>query len=152
MLSQLILNALNLIEKKQMKDKCFLDTNILLYILSDDDRKFIAKDLIKLRHTISIQVLNEFSNVCVRKFKFTTNDTKIFIEAISDKVNIESYSKTTILGALDLKNKYNLQFYDALIISTAIENNCNILYSEDMQDGLIINDMLTIINPFKKIQ
>ena len=135
-----------------MKDKCFLDTNILLYILSDDDRKFIAKDLIKLRHTISIQVLNEFSNVCVRKFKFTTNDTKIFIEAISDKVNIESYSKTTILGALDLKNKYNLQFYDALIISTAIENNCNILYSEDMQDGLIINDMLTIINPFKKIQ
>ncbi len=52
-----------------MQDKCFLDTNILLYIVSNDDKKFIAKDLIKSRHTISIQVLNEFSNVSVRKLK-----------------------------------------------------------------------------------
>jgi predicted nucleic acid-binding protein len=49
-----------------------------------------------------------------------------------------------------LKNKYNLQYYDALIIATALENNCNILFSEDMQDKLIIENKLTIINPFKE--
>ena len=131
-----------------MQDKCFLDTNILLYIVSNDDKKFIAKDLIKSRHTISIQVLNEFSNVSVRKLKFTTDETKEFIEAISSKVIVEGYTKITIFSALDLKSKYNLQFYDALIIATAVENNCTILYSEDMQDGLVINNTITIKNPF----
>lgn len=133
-----------------MQDKCFLDTNILLYLLSNDDKKDISKNLIKAKHTISTQVLNEFSNVSVRKLKFTTNETKEFIEEISNKVLVETYSKITILGALDLKSKYNLQFYDALIIATALENNCVILYSEDMHDGLVINNALTIINPFNR--
>lgn len=135
-----------------MQDKCFLDTNILLYLLSNDERKSISKELIKSKHTISVQVLNEFSNVSIGKLKFSTDSTKEFIEAISANVTIETYSKLTILYALDLKSKYKLQFYDALIVSTAIENNCNILYSEDMQDGLAINDKITILNPFKDLK
>ncbi len=134
-----------------MQDKCFLDTNILLYLLSNDNRKAISKELIRLNHTISIQVLNEFSNVSVRKFKISTNDTKEFIEVISKKLDVVSFSKTTILNALDLKSKYNLQFYDSLIVATAIENHCNILYSEDMQDGLIVDNTIKITNPFKSI-
>jgi predicted nucleic acid-binding protein len=95
-------------------------------------------------------VLNEFSNVSVRKLKFSTDQTKEFIDAISTKVIVETYTKTTILSALDLKNKYKLQFYDSLIIATALENKCTILYSEDMQDGLIVENILTIVNPFKE--
>ena len=52
------------------------------------------------------------------------------------------------LNALKLKQNYNLQFYDALIVSTALENSCTILYSEDMQDKLVIEKKLKIINPF----
>ena len=134
-----------------MQDKCFLDTNILLYLVSNDYKKLIAKKLIKSRHTISAQVLNEFSNVSIRKLKFTPEETKEFVKAISEKVIVQGYSTITILNALDLKSKYKLQFYDALIIATAIENNCNILYSEDMQDGLVIDNTLTITNPFRGI-
>ncbi len=131
-----------------MQDKCFLDTNVLLYLLSNDERKEIAKKLLKSEHTISIQVLNEFSNVSIGKLKFSIDKTKEFIDIISNEVIIEIYTKKTILNALDLKKDYNLQFYDALIVATAVESNCNILYSEDMQDGLVINNEIKILNPF----
>ncbi|MDD2508589.1 MULTISPECIES: hypothetical protein [Aliarcobacter] len=54
----------------------------------------------------------------------------------------------TQLNALNLKQNYNLQFYDALIVSTALENSCTMLYSEDMQDKQLIEKKLKIINPF----
>jgi predicted nucleic acid-binding protein len=49
----------------------------------------------------------------------------------------------------DIRQKYRLSFWDSLIIASALENNCLTLYSEDMQDGQIIEDRLKIINPFK---
>lgn len=56
---------------------------------------------------------------------------------------------TTQIKALRLKNKYNFQYYDALIVATALENGCTILYSEDMQHNQTIENTLTIVNPFK---
>ena len=116
---KLIWAILNLIEMKQMKDRMFLDTNVVLYALDKSSfKQQISMDLLKSNPIISTQVLNEFSN--------------------------------TIIKALDLKSKYNFQYYDSLIVATALENHCKILYSEDMQDGLIVEQILTIINPFKK--
>lgn len=132
-----------------MQDRVFLDTNILLYLLSDDkDKKDVAKKLFKNDHYISIQVLNEFSNVSLKRFKLSIQDTKDIIENISKKSKIVPYSEKTILSALDLKERYKYQFYDCLILATALENGCNILFSEDMQHGQIIENQLTIINPF----
>jgi predicted nucleic acid-binding protein len=132
-----------------MRDKCFLDTNILLYLLSNDTKKKdIAKKLLKEHHYISTQVLNEFSNVSLKRFKLSNTQTKEIIEKISQYCHISIYSKETILKALDLKERYKYQFYDSLILATALENNCNIIYSEDMQHKHKLNNKLTIINPF----
>jgi len=132
-----------------MQDSVFLDTNILLYLLSDDkNKKDVAKKLFKNDHYISIQVLNEFSNVSLKRFKLSIQDTKNLIEVISKKSKIVPYSEQTILSALNLKERYKYQFYDCLILATALENSCNILYSEDMQDQQMIENKLQIINPF----
>jgi predicted nucleic acid-binding protein len=138
---------------KQMKDKIFVDTNVLLYLLSNDlEKKSIAKDILKSNNHISIQVLNEFSNVSLRKFQLSIDDTRELIQKISEKTIVFDFNENTILYALDLKNIYQYQFYDCLIIATALENNCNILYSEDMQHNQVIEDKLKIINPFEKLK
>ena len=135
---------------KQMRDRCFLDTNILLYLLSNDiEKKSIAKKLFKENHSISIQVLNEFSNVSLRRFKLSVSQTKEIIDKISQSCKVYPYNKETILSALDLKERYRYQFYDSLILATALDNGCNIVYSEDMQNGQVIDNRLTIINPFE---
>jgi predicted nucleic acid-binding protein len=75
---------------------------------------------------------------------------KNFIEQISNIVFTCDFDIDTQIKAIELKDKYNLQYYDALIISTALENNCNIIFSEDMQHNQVIENRLTIINPFIK--
>ena len=132
-----------------MQDRCFLDTNVLLYLLSKDiEKKSIAKKLLKENHCISIQVLNEFSNVSLRRFKLSVDETKEIIEKISQNCTVYPYNKETILSALDLKERYRYQFYDSLILATALENDCTIVYSEDMQHNHVLEDRLTIVNPF----
>jgi predicted nucleic acid-binding protein len=134
---------------KPMQDRCFLDTNVLLYLLSKDiEKKSIAKKLLKENHCISIQVLNEFSNVSLRRFKLSVDETKEIIERISQSCTVYPYNKETILSALDLKERYRYQFYDSLILATALENDCTIVYSEDMQHNHVLEDRLTIVNPF----
>ena len=111
-----------------MQDRYFLDTNILLYLLSKDiEKKSIAKKLLKENHSISIQVLNEFSNVSLRRFKLSVDETKEIIERISQSCTVYPYNKETILSALDVKERYRYQFYDSLILATALENDCTIV-------------------------
>lgn len=133
-----------------MRDKCFIDTNILLYLYSNDlHKKNNAKKILNANHNISVQVLNEFSNVSLKKFHLPVNDVKEAIEELIVKTIVNVYTSNTILNALRLHNTYKYQFYDCLILATALENNCNILYSEDMQSGQIIDKILKIINPFE---
>ncbi len=137
-----------------MHDKVFLDTNILLYAYSVDEplKQSAAIGVIdKFDNSaiISIQVINEIANILLKKFKLSPEDVENVLLELNSAFNIVDFNIATQIKALRLKTKYNLQYYDSLIIATAIENNCTTLYSEDMQDGLIIEDKLTIINPFK---
>jgi predicted nucleic acid-binding protein len=63
---------------------------------------------------------------------------------------IQDFSKDIIMSAFSLREKYSLSFWDSIIAASALNSNCNILASEDMQDGLKINNM-TITNIFNKI-
>ena len=102
-----------------MKDKIFIDTNILLYAYSTEKNKQeIAQNIINV------------------------------VKELEKEFIILDFDIQTQLNALKLKQNYNLQFYDALIVSTALKNSCTILYSEDMQDKLVIEKKLKIINPF----
>ena len=80
--------------------------------------------------------------------KLIIKDIINVVKELEKEFIILDFDIQTQLNALKLKQNYNLQFYDALIVSTALENSCTILYSEDMQDKLVIEKKLKIINPF----
>ena len=139
-----------LIEMRQMKDKIFIDTNVLLYLYAQDKKKKeIAKNILKSHHIISTQVLNEFSNIALKKFKLSTKDLTLSLAVIIENASLVVFTDKTILKAIEIKARYGFGYYDSLILATAIENNCSTLYSEDMHDGQIIEEKLKIINPFK---
>ena len=134
-----------------MKDKIFIDTNILLYAYSTEKNKQeIAQNIINTNNNIYIskQVINETINILIKKFKLNIKDIINVVKKKKKEFIILDFDIQTQLNALKLKQNYNLQFYDALIVSTALKNSCTILYSEDMQDKLVIEKKLKIINPF----
>ena len=134
-----------------MKDKIFLDTNILLYAYSTEkEKQEKAQNILNTYNNIYIskQVINETINILIKKFKLNIKDIINVVKELEKEFIVLDFDVQTQLNALNLKQNYNLQFYDALIVSTALENSCTILYSEDMQDKQLNEKKLKIINPF----
>jgi predicted nucleic acid-binding protein len=129
--------------------KIFLDTNVVLYAFVDDPRSAVAEALLANGADISVQVLNEFTNVAHRKLQFEWDQVDEALRAIRTlartihPVDLETHS-----GALMLAQRHQFSFYDALIVSSALKARCGVLYSEDMQDGLVVEGDLRILNPF----
>ncbi|MEQ1554493.1 MAG: PIN domain-containing protein [Ferruginibacter sp.] len=132
------------------KDKCFVDSNICLYLLDIvDAKKEIAKTILKTNPTISTQVINENVNILFKKYKHLSNiEVVAHTKFLMHNCIVEIINEGTIAKALFTKEKYQLQWYDSLIVASALEANCTILYTEDMHHGLIIEGTLSIINPF----
>ena len=135
---------------RPMSVNFFLDSNICLYLLGDDDsKKEISFNLLEQNPIISKQVISESVNVILKKYKhLTIIDATKFIEYLQQYCTIEIITQTTITTALKIKERYQLQWYDSLIIAAAIQAGCDTLYSEDMHHGLMVEKSLTIINPF----
>jgi predicted nucleic acid-binding protein len=133
-----------------MRDKVFIDSNIFLYAFSDKnlDKQKIAAQIIKQEYTISVQVINEVNNNMLKKLNFSDVEIKKFILGCYERYNVVNYSKDIFINASELRQKYNISYWDSLIISSALENGCTILYSEDMQHNQIIENQLKIVNPF----
>jgi len=132
-----------------MQDRIFLDSNILLYAIGNDKyKKVYLWELIKKTPVITVQVLNEISNIMIRKLKLSYQDIHRIIDFIIQKCIIHSIDIITVRKALDISEKYKYSYYDSLIIASALENNCNILYTEDMHHSQNIENILKIINPF----
>jgi predicted nucleic acid-binding protein len=129
----------------------FFDTNVLIYaVAKNDPRASKAEALLANGGIVSIQSLNEFVSVARRKLGLPWKEVKQFWSLICilcpDPVSI---SLDTHRAALAIAEKYGYNIYDALIASAALEAGCKTLYSEDLQDGQIINRQLTIRNPFR---
>jgi predicted nucleic acid-binding protein len=126
-----------------------IDSNVALYAFIDDPRSFVAERIIADGPIISVQLLNEFSNVARRKLGFDW--TKI-ASAIHDLLRlcprVVILTPTLHHDARRLAERYKLSIYDALMIAAALEGRCDTLLSEDMQHGLVIEKRLTIRNPF----
>ena len=135
-----------------MSDRAFLDTNILIYFYSEDDerRRNAAHSALNTHDCVtSIQAMNESSNVWLRKFNWSASKIKEpldNIEMVCDEV-LPIY-RNTINEALSLKERYGYSFFDCLMLASALNGNCQIIFTEDMGDGQIINDTLRIVNPF----
>ena len=136
-----------------MKDRTFIDTNIIVYFATDkgDKREIILNKLSECEFGfISIQVLNEFSNTCYKKKLLEPDEIELAIKEYIDMFNVAILNIETVIEALKIKNKYGFSYYDSLIVSSALQNDCTILYSEDMQHLQKIENKLTLINPFNE--
>jgi len=129
--------------------KVFIDSNIVLYLLDTDlQKQKIAGEIILSNPTLSAQVLTEVANVCKRKFKYSKDEVlNLWADLLSDCQQIPTNS-STFHKAIQLVNRYKFQLFDALIVASALEANCNTLYSEDMQHQMVVEKQLTIVNPF----
>ncbi|HEY9258250.1 PIN domain-containing protein [Chitinophaga sp.] len=138
---------------KQMNANVFLDSNIIEYSYSNSeiDKQKIARKLITESNSyISTQVLQELSNIVTRKFKFSYQQAILAIKECCQNNNLYVNTENTVLQACQVADRYGFSFYDSLIIAAALESGCTILYSEDLQNGQLIDEKLTIKNPFNQ--
>jgi predicted nucleic acid-binding protein len=134
-----------------MPDKVFIDTNVLIYGYSEDepDKRQRAIDCVRSGEAwISTQVLNETINVLKRKFSLSYSQIRDAVQELSEGFPIVLVSVNTIEMALNLAERYQYSYFDSLILASALEAGCQILYSEDLHDGQRIENQLMIINPF----
>jgi predicted nucleic acid-binding protein len=129
--------------------KPFFDTNVLLYLLSADEAKANrVEELLAAGGAISVQVLNEFVAVASRKLGMTWGEIRDALSPIRAICEVAPVSLATHDRALDIAERYGFSFYDATIVASALDAGCDTLYSEDLQDGQVIEKRLTLRNPF----
>ncbi|GHU79371.1 DNA-binding protein [Clostridia bacterium] len=131
--------------------KAFLDTNIFVYLYTDSDADKCqqALDAIsRCSRTVSTQVLNEFSSVCIRKMKLPVATVKAAVSEICATCALDTVDEDTVMEALGLHEKYGYSYYDCLILASALSSGCEVVFSEDMADGQVIEGSLTIKNIF----
>ncbi len=133
-----------------MNNKIAVDTNILIYALdvTYPVKKRLSENLIDNLPIICTQNISEFANVCLRKFKFDKTTTLKIINRLLRKCVLKNCTNSTYLLAEKLIDKYQFQLFDSIIIASAIESGSEILYTEDLQHGLFIENQLRITNPF----
>ena len=134
-----------------MSAKAFFDSNVLIYaMVSGDARRERAQQLMEQGGVISVQVLNEFVNVALRKMRMPWDDIIDALDAVRILFPLPvSITLDTHEAALRVAQQYGFGIYDAQIAASALEANCSTLYSEDLQDGQVIDQTLTIRNPFR---
>ncbi|SNZ06975.1 Predicted nucleic acid-binding protein, contains PIN domain [Persephonella hydrogeniphila] len=120
-----------------MRDKIFVDTNVLIYAYSykDLNKQEVAFKLIYGKRedvVLSTQVINEFSSVFIKKYKVNPKVLYPKIKNFFVLFDVALITYSTIDIAFNLLNKYNFSYYDSLIVASALENECKVLYSEDM--------------------
>lgn len=138
-----------------MKDKIFLDTNIIVYAhdRSSSDKNTTAKEIMDYlweskKGVLSVQVLQEFF-VCVTKKiinPLQIKNARMILEYLSTWEVIVNDKQIT-MQAVDLHEKHRFSFWDSLIIQAAVQSNSNLLFSEDLPDGQVVMGT-KILNPF----
>jgi predicted nucleic acid-binding protein len=128
----------------------FLDSNVLIYAFTTDRRAARAQDLLQRGCGTSVQALNEFANVARRKLGMTWEEVREALAALRTlcrpilPVDMETHG-----DALPITEERGCAMFDALILASALRAGCGTLWSEDMQDGAVINGRLRIVNPFR---
>lgn len=128
----------------------FFDTNVLLHIASGDTAKADrAEAVIADGGAISVQVLNELTNVARRKMQMSWDDTHALLTTLRGLLTVHPLTLETHETGLRLGERYGLSTYDAMIASAAVHAGCDTLWSEDMQHGMALDEGLRIVNPFR---
>lgn len=127
----------------------FLDSNILLYALGDEEPKRTrAQQLLAATPTISTQVVNECSHVLRRKARWSPAQVAEELTLLIGITRMVDVRLEHIQTAWTLAERYGFSHFDSLIIASALDAGCTVLYTEDMQHGQVIEGRLTLRNPF----
>jgi len=130
----------------------FIDTNIWLYAFIEgkepEKTKKSRQVILDCQPVVSPQIINEVCVNLIKKAQFDEEPIRQLIDAYYEKYEIMDLDQSTLLVASQLRQRYSLSFWDSLVIASALQAQVEILYSEDIQHGLIIEDSLKIINPF----
>jgi predicted nucleic acid-binding protein len=136
-----------------MPGRAFIDTNILLYAKIDDGsdkhsvcRRLLANTLVGSEIVVSTQVLNEYYVNAYKRNILSEVIQKTIFQFISD-FEIIPLTKELIYETINIFNRYKFSYWDSNIVSAALEGDCDVLYTEDLSDGQIIDKRLKIINP-----
>lgn len=138
-----------------MSDKIFIDTNLWVYLYADDSDKEKTDDIRSLVDNhfediiISTQVLGEFFHVLTRKGLKGKEEARQMVLDMAANFTSMEVLQTSVVKAMDISIRDGYSYWDSLILAVALDNYCSILYTEDMQDGQIIEERLKIENPFK---
>ena len=131
--------------------KPFIDSNVVLYLLSGDIAKASrAQQLLEAGGIVSVQVLNEVTSVCQRKLRMSWQEIDAVLQALTAACVVVPLTLASHEKAVDISKRYQLSIYDANIIACALISQASMLLTEDMQDGQLI-EALQIRNPFKPI-
>jgi predicted nucleic acid-binding protein len=126
----------------------FADTNVILYLLDESAKADRAEEILAQRPRISVQVLNEAVVNCRRKAGLSWDETNAFLSAIQALCPVDELTLHTHEVGRALAERYGFAVYDAMIVAAALIAGCTTLYTEDMQDGLLIEGELRLTNPF----
>ena len=135
-----------------MSARAFLDTNVLIYAVSNEASKRERAEtlLLDLEETvISTQVVGEFVSVCLKKHLLETDAVAEVISGFMESFDLVPVEATTLRDALGLHARYGYGWWDSLILASALEAGCDVLYTEDLQADQRIDDRLRITNPFQ---
>lgn len=135
-------------------DTCLVDSNIWLYILlpgQDAEKAKIANKLVRSRRTnivVSTQIVNEVVNGIIKNAVMNEAEIRELIRRFYVRYTVKAITEFIQLNASQLREKYSLSHWDSLIVSVALQSGAAQMYSEDMQNGLVVENQLTIVNPF----
>ena len=136
-----------------MTDKFFFDTNLWIYLYTTNEKADTIRELLSVNFEniiISTQVLTELYNVLTKKKLKSKPESKEIVSEIINNFSIFLVDTQIVKRAIEISIIYGYSYYDSQIITTALQNNCKYLYSEDLQHNQVIEKQLSIINPFQK--
>ena len=126
-----------------------LDTNIAVYAMTESAKKGVATQALRRCSFLSVQVLNEYANLSVRKYGRSWTRVADELQSLSESViAVPAIELVHHRHAIWIAERYQLSFYDSLMLAVALANDAKVIFSEDMQHGMLIDGALTIINPF----
>lgn len=133
----------------------FIDTNVWLYAFiaaQDSAKTHRASQLVRTTPMIvvSTQVVNEVCVNLIKREKFSESQIRDVVNDFHQTYTVVALDQPILFLASTLRERYALSFWDGLVVASALTSGASRLYSEDMQDGLIVNGTLTIVNPFKQ--
>ena len=131
---------------------CFIDTNIWFYSFVEQDdpvKSQKARELIRaVRPVVSTQVISEVCANLLKKAHMAEDTIAEVVASFYDDYVVVAIDQAVLLDASRLRKRHSFSYWDSLIVSSALAGGCKVLYSEDMQHKLVIEQRLTVLNPF----